>query len=289
MNTKTEAVATPVVDNGSGSSSAPAPDGVQAPELETPSGFREANGRPSMVGGVKEYDEWSRAGLSLRAEYEKNEGGIAWQAAKWLVDGYRTFLGPDASNQDKGSLIRKASRFSGLRRSTLIAYIKVGFAFPKGPRVPELSFAHHRAVALIPNREDAAYWIRQAAEKKMSVLDLKKAVKDLIPSKPKVGINAVQEADRYATRLRNLNPKDHIWDKIISNIQMGRSMYEYSVLRRDLNMCADRLFRNLRQIDGALAGHPAVAQAVQDRIRYKSPQLVEAEQAEAVGSKIQAP
>ena len=77
-------------------------------------GFRDADGRPHMVGGVAEYDDWRRTGWSLRDEFEKNEGGIAWQAAKWLVDGKNTFLRPDSSNQEKGKLITDAMSHSGL-------------------------------------------------------------------------------------------------------------------------------------------------------------------------------
>ena len=171
-------------------------------------GFRDADGRPHMVGGVAEYDDWRRKGWSLRDEFEKNEGGIAWQAAKWLVDGYHTFLRPDSSNQEKGDLITDAMSHSRLSRSTLITYIRVGLAFPNGPYVPELGFAHHRAVILIRDPGDRTYWLRQAAKKQMSVSDLKKAIVALVPSNPKLGVNAEQVAKRYTTKLQNLNPKN---------------------------------------------------------------------------------
>jgi hypothetical protein len=250
--------------------------------------FREPNGRPSMVGGVAEYDGWRSVGLTLRAECEKNEGGIAWQAAKWLVDGYRTFLGPDASNQAKGNLIKEASWHSGLSRNTLIAYIKVGFAFPNGA-ILGLSFAHHRAVIAIPRGEDRgedrAYWLRQAADKKMSVADLKKAIKDLIPSKPKVGINAAQEANCYAVRLRKLNPPEHVWDKIIEELDRGCDRDVYRHLLMEMEMYADRLFRNLRHLQGSRVGRPEFRQPDQN---VKPPELVEAEKTEAIGAAVQA-
>jgi len=293
MDTQLEAVAvaTPVVDNGSGSPSVPAAEGAQ--KAAPPQVVCVRNGLPSVLkASGPEWDEWGRAGESLGAEYEKNEGGIAWQAAKWLVDGYRTFLGPNASNQDKGRLIWYASRYSRLKRNTLIAYIKVGFAFPNGPLLPELSFAHHRAVVLIPNRDDRAYWLRQADSKKMSVSDLKKAIKDLIPAKSKIGINPVQEAERYATRSRNLNPKPHVWDRIISGIDMGwGSAREYLLLLRDMKLYGETFFRNLEQLERALNRQLPVGQAVQaiqERINFKSKQLIEAEKVEVTGSMIQA-
>ena len=296
METLVEAVATPAVDNGSGSPDVPAAEGEQ--KAAPPQVVCVRNGLPSALkASGPEWDEWGRAGESLRAECEKNEGGIAWQAAKWLVDGYRTFLGPNASNQDKGRLIWYASRHSGLKRNTLIAYIKVGLAFPKGPMLPELSFAHHRVATLIPNRDDRAYWLRQAASKNMSSSDMKKAAKDLIPAKSKIGINTVQEAERYATRSRNLNPKPHVWDKIISDIDMGRSVRDYMLLLRDMKLYGETFFRNFQELERAVDRQfpgpkgnivqRVPASAVQERINFKSKQLIEAEKAEATGSLIQ--
>lgn len=253
-------------------------------------GFRDADGRPHMVEGGAEYDDWRRTGWSLRAEYEKNEGGIAWQAAKWLVDGYRTFLGPNASNQQKGELISLASSHTRLSRNTLIAYIKVGLAYPDGP-ILGLSFAHHRAVTLVPNREDRDYWLRQAAKKQMSVSDLKKAVvaAGVIPVKEKLGIDIEQEVERYTARMSKLNPKDGIWNTIMSDVQRfgsSRQGNTYALFRRDMNWCAETLCRNLRHLDAALADQPvdAVAEAIQQRI--KPSELVEAEKLEAIGSAI---
>jgi hypothetical protein len=280
METQIEVVAGPVV---AGTSSETQEVSSSSPERRDSGGFRDANGRPSMVEGVAEYDGWTRTGLSIRLEREMNDGGIAWQAAKWLVNGYRTFLGPGASNQGKGRLIKDAMRHSGLSRSTLITYIKVGFAFPDGPIV-ELSFAHHRAVTLIPNREDRPYWLRQAASKKMSVSDLKKAIKELIPSKPKLGIEPEQEADRYRLRLMKLNPKDHIWSRIIHDIEHGNSIEDYRELYNEMMKIVDALYLNFKQIESAMAGNPAPPHYVQDRI--KPPLLVKAEKLEAIGTAV---
>ena len=271
-----------VTDASSGSAAA-AVENVQAQET-APASTR----RPSMVGGTAEYDAWRETGWSLRAECEKNEGGIAWQAAKWLVNGYRTFLGPNSSNREKGELISLAKSHSGLSRNTLIAYIKVGLAYPDGP-ILGLSFAHHRAVTLIPNREDRDYWLRQAAKKEMSVADLKKAVAaaGVIPVKEKLGIDVEQEVERYTARMSKLNPKDGIWNRIMSDVQTtGREGDTYALFRRDMDSCAETLCRNLRHLDAALAGQPveAVAQAIQQRI--KPSELVEAEKMEAIGSAI---
>jgi hypothetical protein len=244
--------------------------------------------RPAMVGGTPEYDDWRQTGWSLREEIEKNDGGIAWQAAKWLADGYTTFLGPNASNQEKGELISLAKSHSGLSRNTLVAYIKVGRAYPNGA-ILGLSFAHHRAVTLIPNREDRDYWLRQAAKRAMSVADLKKAVAaaGVIPVKQKLGIDVEQEVERYIARLSKLNPKDGIWNRIMSDVQSaGEQGNTYALFRRDMDSCAETLCRNLRHLDAALAGQPVeiVAQAIQQRI--KPSELVEAEKMEAVGAAI---
>jgi hypothetical protein len=247
-------------------------------------GFRDADGRPHMVEGGAEYDNWRRTGWSLRAEFEKNEGGIAWQAAKWLVDGYRTFLGPNASNQQKGDLITDAMRQSGLSRSTLITYIRVGLAFPNGPYVPELGFAHHRAVILIRDPGDRTYWLRQAAKKQMSVSDLKKAIIALVPSNPKLGVNAEQAAKRYTTKLQNLNPKNNLWRGIIESIEAGRSLEDYRQLYREMKMSADVLFLNFKQLDNALAGRISVDQG--EQLQIKPAELVEAERLEAIGAAI---
>jgi hypothetical protein len=247
-------------------------------------GFRNEDGLPSMICGVPEYDDWIRTGLSFRGEFEKTEESVAWPAAKWLVHGYKTFIGPNTPNIVQGGMLRDAERLSGLTRNTLIAYFKVGRTFPDGPLVPELSFAHHRAVVLIPDPEQRAHWLHQAAKKKMSVSKLKKAVKKLIPVKPKLGIKPTLEAKHYARRLQNLNPKDHIWGYIMSDIQGGYSLDDYSELHEEMKKSADILFLNLKQLDSALAGRPPVPKAVQERI--KPPQLVEAEKLEAIGSKV---
>jgi hypothetical protein len=247
-------------------------------------GFRDEDGRPAMIGGVKEYNEWADLGLSLRAEHEKNEGGIAWQAAHWLVDGYRTFLGPKASNQEKGRMIKEASRITGLSRNTLITYIKVGFAFKNGPIDPQLGFAHHRAVISILDPGDRAYWLRQAAAKQMSVSNLKQAIKPLVPVKQKLAVNEVQEAGHYASRLQKLNPKDGVWGHIVSDIGMGRSLDDYRQLHKEMSRSAEVLFRNLKQIESALAGRPPVPGTIQERI--KPQELVEAEQLEAIGTAV---
>lgn len=271
------------VSDASSASAAVEVQNVPAPEAASSNARR-----PSMVEGESEYDDWTRTGFSLRAEHEKNEGGIAWQAAKWLVDGYRTFLGRDASNQQKGDLISRASSYSGLSRNTLIAYIKVGLAYPDGP-ILGLSFAHHRAVTLIPNRVDRDYWLRQAANKEMSVSNLKKAVAaaGVIPVKEKVGIDVDQEVERYLARMSKLNPKDHIWNRIMADVQTtGEQGNTYALFRRDMSSCAETLCRNLRHLDAALAGQPveAVAQGIQQRI--KPSELIEAEKMEAIGSAI---
>jgi hypothetical protein len=286
METLLEAVEVEVGTNVSCESSVPvveAAQNVQAEEIASSS-----TRRPSMVGGTAEYDEWRRTGWSLRAECEKNEGGIAWQAARWLVNGYRTFLGPNSSNREKGELISLANSHSGLSRNTLIAYIKVGLAYPDGP-ILGLSFAHHRAVTSIPNSVDRDYWLRQAAKKEMSVAILKKAIAaaGVIPVKEKVGIDVEQEVERYMARMSKLNPKDGIWNRIMSDVQStGRRGNTYALFRRDMNWCAETLCRNLRHLDAALAGQPveAVAQAIQERI--KPSELVEAEKMEAIGSAI---
>ena len=251
-------------------------------------GFREADGRPSMVGGVKEYDDWRRRGWSLREEHEKNEGGIAWQVAKWLADGKTTFLAKNSSNDERNELISLAKSHSGLSRNTLIAYIKVGLAYPDGP-ILGLSFAHHRAVTLIPNREDRDYWLRQAAKKGMSVSDLKKAVAaaGVIPAKEKLGINVQQEVERYKARLDKLNPKNGIWNRIMSDVKSAAERRPtYAVFRRDISMCVETLCRNLGNLDVALSAQPseAAAQAVQQSI--KPPEVVEESKLEAVGSAI---
>jgi hypothetical protein len=247
-------------------------------------GFRNEDGLPSMICGVAEYDDWVRTGLSLRGESEKTEESIAWQAAKWLVHGYNTFIGPKTPNIVKGELLSNAVRLSGLSRNTLIVYFKVGRTFPDGPLVPELGLAHHRAVMLIPDPDTRAHWLHQAAEKKMSVSKLKKAVKKLVPVEPKRGIKPPLEAKHYARRLQNLNPKDHIWGLIISDIQGGYSLDDYRELHEEMKKSADTLFLNLKQLESALAGRPPDAKWIQPRI--KPPQLVEAEKLEAIGSKV---
>jgi hypothetical protein len=258
--------------------------GADAPATEAVQVQAPAPPRPSLNIAGKEYTEWAEIGMSLRAEHEKNEGGIAWQAAQWLVDGYQTFVGHNPSNQEKGRLIKHASRITGLSRNTLITYIRVGFAFPNGPMDSRLGFAHHRAVISIPHRDDRAYWLRQAAANQMSVSNLKQAIKPLLPVKPKLGINGVKEAQYYASRLEKLNPKDRIWSYIISDIGGGRSLDYYRELQRAMTKSADVLFLNLKQLDGALAGRPAATQAVQEYIKPK--ELEEAEQLEAIGSDI---
>src|SRR5271156_3564832 len=113
-------------------SGAPATE-VVAPAQEAPATEgvlnaqpQEAAKRPTMTYEDPQFVGWQQIGKSFRGELEKTQESVAWQAAKWLVDGYRTFLAPDASNQDKGRLTQVAQKCTGFTTNTLKAYFKVG-------------------------------------------------------------------------------------------------------------------------------------------------------------------
>jgi hypothetical protein len=258
---------------------APATEGVQNAQPQ------EAAKRPTMRYGDPQYVGWQRIGESFRGELEKTQESVAWQVAKWLVDGYKTFLGPDASNQDKGRLAQVAQKCTGFTTNTLKAYFKVGQAFPDGPQYG-LTFAHHRAVLPIPEPKDRDYWLRQAGKHQMSVSNLAKAVQGQVPPKPKVGVNYVQEAKHYQARLEKLNPKRYIFDAMSVEINHGKSLEVYRELHNKMKQSSETLSSNLQHLEHALAGRPPAPVYIQDRI--DSPESIEAAKAERIGAAMQA-
>jgi len=79
----------------------------------------------------------------------------------------------------------KASAVAGLDPETLRHYAWVAKKVPEQARHAELSFSHHRQVAILGLGEQMA-WLTRAHAEKLSVAQLKEAIRAARPPKPRV-------------------------------------------------------------------------------------------------------
>jgi hypothetical protein len=183
-----------------------------------------------MQDGQPEYDRWRLEGKAIRTELNKDTDERAWRITKWLRRGYDTFLGPNSSNVQRGSLIMTASYLSGLSKNTIKAYAAVAGQFPKG-KTYELSFAHYRLLATIRNKPEERDKIAKfAVETKLSVAKMRRS----LPKEPPKPFDPVVEAKRYTKRLEQFYSDGLLWDKIIRAIDDRREpplAFQYSMLQ----------------------------------------------------------
>lgn len=127
------------------------------------------------------------ADLSVFIQLLESERDAVWAQAAWAMEMARKY--------GRGTA-RMLAADTGRSASYIRQLVATAKAFPEPEsRVADLSFSHHRLAAMT---EEPERWIELAAERQLSVADMKEAIRVA-----KERLSAAEEAQTAAERLEN--------------------------------------------------------------------------------------
>lgn len=130
-------------------------------------------------------EEWGDIGRRLNQLHS----ATLWWVGDWLLYGEQAF----------GELYSQFLEDSGYTESALKTYRWVSSRYSIDDRRPDLSWSHHRLVAVFPT-EERAEWLKMAVDNSLSVLDLKSLTNK---RRIELSYNRAEEGDvGYALKLK---------------------------------------------------------------------------------------
>lgn len=110
------------------------------------------------------FDQWEQYGLVLRDISE----GLNWAVGDWLAVGEGRW----------GEMYAQAMNIVGWDTGRLMTAKWVSKAVPRNVRNPDLSWSHHRAVAIFEAPEEQQEWLEKAAEEEMGANALREEIRE---------------------------------------------------------------------------------------------------------------